>query len=371
MKLWLHIGTPAAGGRALRGWLADQRAALADHGIFHPKASVRTSTGDGARLCPSAARMTPPSSALEKTSVLSIASLGVLTGDLRGEIDRAAEDGGVHSCVVSGDHLWGQLGAPGATELLHDFCDDLDRVFDTTTVVVHLRPQVALTIGHMLYESPLRATDLPVELAAPDINPYSTVLSYDRTLARWEEAFGAENIVVLPVRRIPDPAVAWHDLLGLESTAVSLREARPRSGQPPGVARSVVGTMGHRSGSQLPMLELAEEIQRRFEPLNDRLVARRAELEPSDLAIAADAMESAVEAVLAEHAVVLSDYLDGRLDAAAKELERELHHSRSEVERLRARVENLVASTSWKATEPLRALGRVVKPYLERSLPWG
>ncbi len=182
----LHIGTEKTGTTTLQAFLKQNRAVLDQHGFHHPVFAGRINhTGLAAYASDDAVR-----------DDLRI-DLGIHDAeglkrfrhqfevDAAAEVDRNRE----RIFVFSNEHCSSRLTTPQQIARLRDF---LARFFDRVTVTVYLRRQDQVAVS--LYSTLLKFGGDRWEIL-PDPRLRSTYWDYDRLLALWADAFGAENVV--------------------------------------------------------------------------------------------------------------------------------------------------------------------------------
>lgn len=182
----LHIGTEKTGTTTLQAFLKQNRAALDRNGFHHPEFAGRINhTG-----------LTAYASDDDVRDDLRI-DLGIHDADdlavfrRRFEVE-AADEIARHRervFVFSNEHCSSRLTTPGEVARLRDF---LARHFERITVTVYLRRQDQVAVS--LYSTLLKFGGDRWEIL-PDPRLRSTYWDYDRLLALWADAFGAENVV--------------------------------------------------------------------------------------------------------------------------------------------------------------------------------
>jgi len=295
MKLLFHIGTEKTGTTSMQNWLADNRAQLLKHGIF-PCRSLGALSNRKISLW--AQDETRPDQGFLSLGIRTAAQRRAfrqgLPATFAAEV-AAARDLGCRIMVISNEHCHSRLRSQAEVNRAADF---LAPHFAQIEILCALRPQIdmAISLASTLSRQRHRVDSRFLHRVVPE-NPYYDL---DSLVSRWETAFGARNVTLVPYRHFPDMTAWLAAHLGVECP--TLPPTRRSNGPLDVQTMALVNTLdvpiflqdGRRNPfaelflDKLPCTEplrigrdLARNIQARFANANQRLVARRAEL-PAD-----------------------------------------------------------------------------------------
>lgn len=211
MRLILHIGTEKTGTTSLQAWAAEYRDQLAQQGVWYPlslgKFNHRSLSFFGRTA-------DDPDDGMREAGLTTDAALRLRIGELRHQF--ANEHGrslarGCTTALISSEHLHSRLRDDQEVGRVADF---IKPFFDSITVMIHLRPQVdmALSLASTAARRGHQIGRRFFDRIAAD-NPY---YNYDTLVALWENAFGAENVVLIPFKQQPSFADALAPRIGLD-----------------------------------------------------------------------------------------------------------------------------------------------------------
>lgn len=291
MDLLLHIGAEKTGTTSLQSWLGKNRAALRDKGVFFP-----ASLGETRSI-----RMSMITAHYENAGAASLAGHGITSAqalrdfavgverDFTAEL-RQAEADGCRVCLISDEGLQGFLRTGEEVARVRDFAA---RFFSTVRVVLCLRAQVDYAVSHA---STAARRGQRIDRAWFDrVTPDNARYGYDRLVAKWEQAFGADNVQLLSYRREPDSIGTFGRLLGVDRAGFA--EVARENGFLDWRYIQILNGLSAGRSERLPRLmarlpqeqplrigrALAETINARFLADNAALVARRPDITQGDL----------------------------------------------------------------------------------------
>lgn len=180
----LHIGGYKTGSSAIQTWLWRNRGALAEQG-FHVSEVLRPGYGRLHRHALDDGDIAPARRDEGETTPETIAAW---RGVVEAELDRLSAEAGAGAVVLS-DEALGDLERAADVARLRDA---LAARFDPVQVVVYIRPQHEREASG--FSQRLRHGDAPDQVAPQPDSWRVERLDYDRLLARWADAFGAERI---------------------------------------------------------------------------------------------------------------------------------------------------------------------------------
>ncbi len=183
----LQIGTEKTGTTTLQLFLASNRATLAERGFVYPSfCGARNHTGLAAyALAP--ARLDPIRESFGATSPEHVA-------EMRARLRRAAatelsaEAVRDKSAIFCNEHCHSRLISEAEVRCLRDF---LRPFFEDVQVCVYLRRQDQVALS--LYSTRLKSGS-SAERILPQTHAEDPYFNYARSLKRWEEVFGRENL---------------------------------------------------------------------------------------------------------------------------------------------------------------------------------
>lgn len=207
----------------------------------------------------------------------------------------AKADQGFDHMVLSGEHMHSRLVNPQQVRRLSQF---LAPHFAEIRVYIHLRPQVDLarSAASML----ARGGGLVSPERYMAIDERSSYYNYLALVQRWQAAFGAEQLRIIPYKKQPSMVAELTRVLGL-SEADFLPVARQNTQLDWRVIAMLNAMRPYRKeifpGQEIPFdlkslpceqplnfgLEVAEQIEARLREGNRALIAMRDELQPGDL----------------------------------------------------------------------------------------
>ncbi len=292
MKLALHIGTARTGTTTLQTWFSANRAGLAEQGICYP---ISPGDRNHRRLMIYALDTIVSEPVLTGVGIKSQSDHEAFRSHLREEISReveASQNLGQNQWLMSSELLHSRIAKPAMITRLHAL---LKPHFAEITVYLHLRPQVDLLISNA---SQTIRNGKPVnraDLTRHGVSAVSNFFNYNNFIANWEAVFGAQNLRLVPYRRMPDitlfmidellidssrlpPVVSVNPSLDWQAMAVSnvvhSGFAKLGLGKPPGLyLDEMKGTERLQLGRGL-----AQELQARFDDCNTKLTTRRSDI---------------------------------------------------------------------------------------------
>ena len=295
MRLLLHIGTEKTGTTTLQRWFERNRETLQAQGLCYP-----TSLGpSNHRHLPVFARDSDkPEDGFYIRGIRSIEDHQAFrTWLIESFSQEYLKKSHLPTWVVSSEQLHSRLLSSEMVERTKELLADK---FDEIKVLVHLRPQVdvAVSLASTAAEYGGKVT----------INKFTAVSErdlyyhYEKLVGRWEAVYGSENIIVVPFKKTPCITSFVIDLLDLDTRDLSEISRSNESLDWRTIAMLNVLSMPQVNHDKTinqnrqifledfpkrePLrigLELAKEINARFDQSNDALVARRPELAPDDL----------------------------------------------------------------------------------------
>lgn len=292
MKLALHIGTARTGTTTLQTWFAANRAGLAEQGICYP---VSPGDKNHRRLMVYALDTVLSEPVLTGAGIRSESDHETFRSKMREDLAREmtfSRETGQKIWLMSSELLHSRIAKPSMITRLHAL---LKPHFDQITVYLHLRPQVDLLISNA---SQTVRNGKPVnraDLTRHGVSAISNFYNYNNFTTNWEAVFGAQNIRLVPYRRIPDitrfmidellidnrhlsPVVSVNPSLDWQAMALSNMVhsgfAKLGLGKPPGLY------LDEMKGSDRLQLgrALAQELQARFDDSNTKLTTRRSDI---------------------------------------------------------------------------------------------
>lgn len=214
MKLILHIGTEKTGTTSLQKWMGVNRDAVRRQQVLYPH-----SLGEDRHIFASiyaADYENGDNIAYHLNKITSAADLEHFREQtraaLQAEVNEAAL-AGVETCFISDEGLQAVLRNPAEVARLHELFEGL---FSSIEVVVLLRSQLDYAVSLASTFSRLGFT---VNLGwFLSIASEGGRYDYDRLVAMWEEAFGAENIRLIAYNQAPRSIPAFQELLGISDS---------------------------------------------------------------------------------------------------------------------------------------------------------
>ncbi len=409
MRLHLHLGTPKTGTTSLQRWCSRHRDDLLRQGVLYPRAPGEVNHRGLWQTCVSP-QTAPPSDRQDLAR-----RRDELAARLADEVAQAAA-GGATACLMSSEALWARLSDPEQSEAFDHLRAMLEPIFSEIELGVTLRPQVDLWVSNA---SQRARRGKPVSLrrmgyaGLDEIHPF---YDYDTSLATWEQVFGQHRVVPTAFRRRPDTRRAVLGALGLDPA-----DFPPATHDNPALGWPHIALANAASATSLPLpplddlppapplqigIDVATAFQDRYTPGNERLAERHADLDADDLAPdwsryrqppnLAELDEAT--AVLAPALAAIDQETTARLATRDRRLERlrrrharlrqttsQLEESLRELEaaqddlaarhrdrrdeaqrhaeearRARRELDDLRASTSWRATRPLRTISGIL-----------
>ncbi len=292
MKLALHIGTARTGTTTLQTWFSANRAGLADQGICYP-----TSPGvkNHRRLMIYAFDTVVSESMLTNLGIRSESDHEAFRSKTREDLAHEialSQEMGHHTWIMSSELLHSRIAKPSMINRLNAL---LKPHFSQITVYLHLRPQVDLLVSNASQTARNGAQVNRADLTRHGVSAVSNFYNYNNFVTNWEGVFGAQNLRLVPYRRIPDitgfmidellidtsrlppvvsvnPSLDWQALA--LSNAVQTGFAKLGLGKAPGLF------LDEMKGSERLQLgrALAQELQARFDDCNTKLSQRRSDI---------------------------------------------------------------------------------------------
>ncbi len=293
--VYLHIGTPKTGTTSFQAWCAQNRKALRRQGVLYPrslgpvnhiKAMVYSADFvDGDRLS-------------RRNSVTTPEELERFRAELETAFSNEVTSVRPSAVLVSNEHLYSRLVSESMVRRAKDL---VSRVGDEVTVVVHVRPQIDLLVSNSSQAARLGKVVTSQWFTRGAVGPKNPLYDLSGSVALWERVFGAENVRTVPFRRRPDMSAVVTDLLGLDPETLSgpLRANEALGWRAIAVSNALVEhgvdkrlgpkrfkalLAGLPTSERLQVgLDVATTVHERFADGNADLVARRPDLEASDL----------------------------------------------------------------------------------------
>lgn len=294
MKLSLHIGTPKTGTTSCQQWFAANRAQLRAQGIIYPTSLGEVNHRAITSYSLNTHRMT---GAFKLPNVDTAAEHEVLRAELRmhfaAEVEQHSQ---AHHWVVSNEHLYSRI---TTFEMIGRVKEFFAPHFEEISVYLHLRPQVDLLISNTSQNARSGQKVSLAIVTRPAIGPKNDFFNYDGITNRWETVFGAQNVHLVPFRKTANITDYLIQKIGIDSRDTS---KIPYQNEAFGWRNMAlvnafgdgVSQLGNLSETlfldQLPApeklqigLEVAREVQSRFDSRNAQLAARRSDITVDDL----------------------------------------------------------------------------------------
>ena len=295
MRLLLHIGTEKTGTTTLQRWFERNRQALQAQGVYYP-----TSLGPSnhRHLSVFARDSDKPEDGFYIRGIHSTEDHQAFRTRLTDSFDQEYfEKSHLRTWVVSSEQLHSRL---FSTEMVQRTKELLANKFVEIKILVHLRPQVDVAVS--LASTAAEYGGKVTEKKFATVSERDLYYHYEKLVQRWENAYGSENVIVVPFKRTPCITSFVIDFLDLDTRVLSKISRSNESLDWRTIAMLNVLSMPQVNDDktinqnrqiflqdfpkQEPLrigIELAKEVQARFDQSNATLVARRPELEPDDL----------------------------------------------------------------------------------------
>jgi hypothetical protein len=298
MKLILHIGTIKTGTTTAQNWLANNRAALSEFGVWYPE------IGNYNHSWLPNVIATDPNEGDERLLRYGISTLreyGLYRERLIGQFSEelaGARKRNIHTAIISSEHLQHRLTSNDTVARVRAFAENY---FSAVEIVVYLRPQVDLIVSSAATASKL-GKRIDTDWFSTEASKSPDDLNYDRLIDRWERAFGPENVRCLAYRSAPNFADYVIDRFAIDRRRTSIVETvnRSLSVEQLALANCMVDDAGQEKDftfitAQIPFpvlpagaklsigRELANRLQSKFSPSNALLAARRSDIALEDL----------------------------------------------------------------------------------------
>lgn len=290
MKLILHIGTEKTGTTSLQKWMGVNRAAILRQGVLYPRALGQSRHIFASMYAADFENADPIAYQIHKIAdQTGLERFRESTREkLRAEVAGNAD---ASTCLVSDEGLQAVLQRPEEVERLHKLFGGL---YDSVQVVIVLRSQLdyAISLASTFSRLGFTIDRTWFEAISPEISRYN----YDRLVRMWENAFGAENVRIMPYKRAPRSIPAFQELLGLkddadfrgvprENSYVDWRYIRivnQMQGDRRHYFRSTLDRLPHSQKVQ-PGRDFAIAMNEKFMPSNQALIGRRSDIVMEDL----------------------------------------------------------------------------------------
>lgn len=287
MQLILHIGTEKTGTTTLQRWCAGHRTALHAQGIHYPVSLGNEGHRDLSVLAMDADK---PDDGYRSRGILSPTDHTTFSDQLKRAFAQEYDSNShVATWLVSSEHLHSRLTTPRMVQRVREFFAGR---FASIRVVIHLRPQIDVARSRVstFLRGGRRYRSAWLEPQAPS-DPY---YNYNELVRRWEQAFGADAVTLVSFKRERDLRSVLANWLkfditesiapqneGLDWRSIAILDALLT--HMPDCAESIfLHDWPTREGLEIG-LEAAQRFQEVFDQSNDALVARRNELERTDL----------------------------------------------------------------------------------------
>jgi hypothetical protein len=231
-------------------------------------------------------------------NIINIESLNTFRHELRQAFEsELANNDTTKICIISSEHFHSRLKTPQSIDLLRNF---LHTYFDNVHILCSLRPQpdLATSLASTAARAPIRVD----EDFFTSISEKSKYYNYDLFLSPWEEAFGIENISIIPFKRQPSllPWLESHvdqkisslvsigrDNTSLDIQAISFLNFAKENGIYTRALNQVFDRMPCVAKIALPR-RIAEDIQNKFTNSNLAVCKRYQNISISDLSVNLD-----------------------------------------------------------------------------------
>ena len=298
MKLILHIGTIKTGTTTAQNWLANNREALTEFGVWYPKIgnynhswlpniiAIDAREGDERLL---------------RYGISTLQEYGLYRAGLIEQFSEELSDArkrNIHTAIISSEHLQHRLTSSETISRVKSFAENY---FSAVEIVVYLRPQVDLIVSSAATASKL-GKRVDTDWFLTEANKSPDDLNYDRLVDRWERVFGPENVKCLAYRRAPNFADYVIDRFNVDRNRMPIVESvnLSLSVEQLALANCMIEDAGRErefnfitaqipfsvlpTGAKLSIgRELANTLQGKFTPSNASLAGRRHDIGFEDL----------------------------------------------------------------------------------------
>jgi hypothetical protein len=331
MKLALHIGTPKTGTTTLQRWFAANRVALRDQGVCYP---VSPGAENHRKLSIYARDTDRPDGGFARAGVDSADAHAAFRAQFEADLAREVEaNRDARVWLISNEHLHSKIVSEAMAQRVRVALS----AFDEVTVYLHLRPQVDLLVSNASQRARMGREVSHAALTRPSVGPNSAYFNYDRSVRLWEAAFGADNLRLVPFRRIPDITRHLIGELGIDTAPLTPVERANEALDWRAIAlANVVNRVLALDGAadppqffldEMPAVErlqigraTAEEIQQRFARSNAALARRRKDIRLSDLEPDWSAYDAPANLPLVEAPCVFADQLGWLIERFDREV---------------------------------------------------
>lgn len=294
MKLSLHIGTPKTGTTSCQQWFAANRDVLREQGVIYPVSLGEINHRAITSYSLNTNRMT---GAFKRPNVETAEEHEVFRAQLRDsfavEIQQYSQ---AHHWVISNEHLYSRI---KTIEMIGRVKEFFAPHFEEISIYLHLRPQVDLLLSNTSQNARLGQKVSLKILTRPAIGEKNDFFNYDGITRRWEAVFGRQNVHLVPFRKIPNITEYLAQKIGIDRQNTS---EIPYKNEAFGWrSMALVNALGDGVSQlenlsqtlfldQLPApeklqigLEVAREIQYRFNACNAKLAERREDITVEEL----------------------------------------------------------------------------------------
>lgn len=188
----LQIGTEKTGTTTLQHFLAANRAALAERGFVYPRFCGALNHTGLAAFALDPAKQDPIREPFGVTGEAGEAAIAAMRSRLRqaAAAELTADPAGAATAIFCNEHCHSRLKTPREVATLRAF---LREFFDDAQICIYLRRQDRVALS--LYSTQLKSGGVERRIL-PRTHPGDPYFNYDRSLAIWEDVFGAENMHV-------------------------------------------------------------------------------------------------------------------------------------------------------------------------------
>ncbi|MBW8638156.1 hypothetical protein K1W69_13245 [Hoeflea sp. WL0058] len=290
----IHIGTPKTGTTSFQQWCFGNRRRLLADGVLYPVAPGKTNhvklpafavteTFDDELFNRAKAKTQWEQAALRQSLPLAI----------KEEIDKSQPK----FVILSNEHLFTRLKSIDEINRLKVFVDSFSSV---SRIVVHARPQIDFLVSNASQAVRMGQVVTTDFFLRDHIGPKHSLLGLSRQIAKWEAVWKRENILVIPFKRTPDILDPIFEMVGLKRSSYpeSIRVNEALGWGTLAIANSLIRTGVDKSLESnfrvllkslpstdrlQPGMEIAKEVQRRFDADNCALIKRYANRSCGDL----------------------------------------------------------------------------------------
>ena len=184
----LHIGTEKTGTTTLQAFLHDNREALAAQGFLFTQSAGERNNREMSIAAFDPVRRDDATMALRIRTQEELAQFQrTVVEKLKTEVAATTHE----QAIFSSEHFHSRLVRPSEIERLKEIVKELG--FTRTTVVVYLRRPAELATS--LFSTAVKSGSHAAAPPEPGEHYWDVICNHQRTLLKWSEVFGAENVV--------------------------------------------------------------------------------------------------------------------------------------------------------------------------------